>query len=411
MQVSNLSYFTTVPFELVQNKETPSDYTYKAGTMDFNEICNIQTRTACTDILCGHFSDPAGSIPVPLTITVVLVAVLTVELSVSFIGTILSFEFVGRNKPNFLVRVYAYTCIPVTLILAAFWLDNLPAFQEMPNKCWIQYCREMHVLLTGLLLVLLWIIAVLSCTISINLLQKLCNTYCSCCSRHRQPSCWRSSRVRVCLEILFIVLVIVVSLLIFAVLYGTELHVINSTSSPRILHIFGNITHYSSYVSLVMVVFCSSTLALSFISDIVLIVWFCKVRRKIARRGTIYKELVLFGIHQLVAILATLLLSFFYLYFVHLKLPRDLKTIAVMIVLALLTLFPFCVYVYMICSSRTPGRENRPAGIANRNLQTAGLQTAPDSTRVSLPSDTAALALNFLSPSTAEPTDVTPLLN
>ena len=371
--------------------------------MDPDEICNIQTRTACTSILCGLFSDPADSFTV-------VAAVLTVELLVSFIGTILSFEFVGRNKPNFLVRVYAYTCIPITLILAAFWLDNLPAliFQAMPNWFWIQYCREMHVLLTGLLLVLLWVIAVLSCTISINLLQKLCNTYCSCCSRHRQPSCWRSSRVRVCLEILFIVLVIVVPLLIFAVIYGTELHRINSASSPRILHILGNITHDSSYVSFAMVV----PLALSFISDIVLIVWFCKVRRQIARRGTMYKELVLFAIHLLVAILATLLLSFFYFYFVHLPgLTPDEKKIAIMIVLTLLTLFPFCVYVYMICSSRTPGRENRPAGIANRNLHTAGLQTAPDSTRVSLPSDTAALALNFLSPSTAEPTDVTPLLN
>ena len=36
--------------------------------------------------------------------------------------------------------------------------------------------------------------------------------------------------------------------------------------------------------------------------------------------------------------------------------------------------------------------------------------TIPTSTRVSLPSDTAAHAPKFLSPSTAEPTDVTPLL-
>ena len=314
----------------------------------------------------------------------------------SFIGTILSFVFVYRNKPNFLVRVYAYTCIPVTLILAAFWLNNLPALQAMPNLFGIQPCFKLHLLLTLLLPVSLWIIAILSCTISINLLQKLCNTYCDCCSRHRQPLCWRSSRVRVCLEILFIVLVIVVPLLIFAAAYGTE---VNSVFFSGVLF-----TDTIFYVGFVMVV----PLALSFISDIVLIVWFCKVRRQIARRGTMYKELVLFGIHLLVNVLATLLFSFFYLLF-NSQLTPEGKESAVMIVLTLLTLFPFCVHVYMICSSHTPPRETRPAG--NRNLQTAGLQTVPPSTRVSLPTDTAGHAPNFLSPSTAEPTDVTPLLN
>ena len=323
----------------------------------------------------------------------------------SFIGTILSFVFVCRNKPNFLVRVYAYTCIPVTLILAAFWLDNLPVFWKKSYWFWFQPCAELHLLLTGLLPVLLWIIAVLSCTISINLLQKLCNTYCSCCSRYTQPSCWRSSRVRVCLEILFIVLVIVVPLLIFAAIYGTELYVTFKLPIDNVdtLNKLTSITFYSFCVGFVMV----QPLALSFISDIVLIVWFCKVRRQIARRETMYKELVLFGIHLLVAILTTLLFIFFY--YLPSQLIADGNGFAVIFLIALLTLFPFCVHVYMICSSRTPGRENRPARIYN--LQTAGLQTAPPSTRVSLPTDTAAHAPNFLSPSTAEPTDVTPLLN
>ena len=370
--------------------------------MAFYATCQVLTLTACTEIyICGRgFADP-----LPLS-TVVRAAVLTAELPVSFIGMILSFVFVFRNKPNFLVRVYAYTCIPVTLILAAFWLDNLPVFRA--NWFWEEYCRESHLLLTGLLPVSLWIIAVLSCTISINLLQKLCNTYCSCCSRHRQPSCCRSSRVRVCLEILFIVLVVVVPLLLLAAMYGAEIYVINSVPYSDIFYTLEIITDYSSFVGFVMVV----PLALSFISDIVLIVWFCKVRRQIARRGTMYKELVLFGIHLLVNVLAALLFIFFFLvYLVPVPSQRKLNgnEYAVTIVLTLLTLFPFCVHVYMICSSRTPPRVTRPAG--NRNLQTAGLQTAPPSTRVSLPTDTAAHAPNFLSPSTAEPTDVTPLLN
>ena len=357
--------------------------------------CHVPTGPAGADICRGV------SNPLPST-TVVRAAVLTVH-PVSFIGTILSFVFVCRNKPNFLVRVYAYSCIPVTLILAAFWLNTLSLFRA--NWFLEEYCRELHLLLTGLLPVSLWIIAVLSCTISINLLQKLCNTYCSCCSRHRQPSCWRSSRVRVCLEILFIILVIVVPLLIFTAIYGTEIYVINSVPHSDIFYTLELITCYSFWVGFVMVV----PLALSFISDIVLIVWFCKVRRQIARRGTMYKELVLFAIHLLVNVLAALLFIFFFLVYLPSQRKLDGSESAVTIILTLVSLFPFCVHVYMICSSRTPGRENRPARICY--LHTAGLQTAPPSTRVSLPTDTAAHAPNFLSPSTAEPTDVTSLLN
>ena len=377
--------------------------------MDFYGTCQVQTLTACTDIICRRFSDSSPSASLESIVVLVRAVVLTAELPVSFIGAILNFVFVCRNKPNFLVRVYAYTCIPVTLILAAFWLNNLPVLWKMSYGFWFQPCVALHLLLTGLLPVLLWIIAVLSCTISINLLQKLCNTYCSCCSRCTQPSCWRNTRVRVCLEILFILLAIVVPLLIFAAIYGTELYVTNSLSfSERIyyIHVFYRISYSSFCVGFVMVV----PLALSFISDIVLIVWFCKVRRQIARRATMYKELVLFAIHLLVNVLATLLFIFFYLaYLVPPQLIPDGNEFAATIVLTLLTLFPFCVHVYMICSFCTPGRENRPARIYN--LQTAGLQTVPPSTRVSLPTDTAAHAPNFLSPSTAEPTDVTPLLN
>ena len=56
----------------------------------------------------------------------------------------------------------------------------------------------------------------------------------------------------------------------------------------------------------------------------------------------------------------------------------------------------------------------RHVRFANRaDIETAGpgLRTAPPSTRVSLPTDTADHAPNFLSPSTAEPSEVTPLIN
>ena len=368
--------------------------------MNFDEMCKVQARTACTNMICKLELGPADPIP---RFTKVQAAILTVELPVSFIGMILSFVFVCRNRPNFLVRVFTYSCIPVTLILAIFWLNNLPVFNE--TEAWREYCGNICLLSPGLLTVLQWIIAVLSCTISISLLQKLCSTYCDCCSRCRQPSCWRNTRVRVCSEILFVILVVVVPLLIFGAEYGIEFYadIDFEMKFEDFIDILDTITFYNFYIGFVTLV----PLALSFISDIVLAVWFCKVRRQIARRGAIYKELVLFGIHLLVTVLTTLQYIFFS--WVPSQLTHDGSGIAMMVVLTLLALFPFCVHVYMICSSRTPPRENRPAG--NRNLQTAGQQTVPVSTRVSLPSDTAAHAPNFLSPSTAEPTDTTPLLN
>ena len=88
--------------------------------------------------------------------------------------------------------------------------------------------------------------------------------------------------------------------------------------------------------------------------------------------------------------------------------------IGLILVLTLMVLYPFGVYMYMRFSVRTSARENRNAVNTNERgnlLTVAGLQTAPPSTRVSLPSDMAEHAPNFLSPSTAEPTDVTPLLD
>ena len=65
----------------------------------------------------------------------------------------------------------------------------------------------------------------------------------------------------------------------------------------------------------------------------------------------------------------------------------------------------FGVYILMSLSSqqrRVTTKAQVPA--TNRH-------TNPPSTRVSLPTDTAEHAPNFLSPSTAEPSEVTPLMN
>ena len=75
---------------------------------------------------------------------------------------------------------------------------------------------------------------------------------------------------------------------------------------------------------------------------------------------------------------------------------------------------PCVLFVYMCLSFRQVA-EHVQAQNENENHDnnpfTTGLQTAPPSTRVSLPSDTADHAPNFLSPSGDEISEVTPLIN
>ena len=141
-------------------------------------------------------------------------------------------------------------------------------------------------------------------------------------------------------------------------------------------------------------------------SVLALLVVFCNLSNRRRGRGTVLKEIVILVLHLLLTIVSGIVCVF--------SITNKLFELQVVqtVLLTLMSLFPLVVFVYMRCSFRTSPREDRRAGNLNRrDLQTAGLRTAPPSTRVSLPSDTAAHAPNFLSPSTAEPTDVTPLLS
>ena len=89
--------------------------------------------------------------------------------------------------------------------------------------------------------------------------------------------------------------------------------------------------------------------------------------------------------------------------FVYLTLPQTVLSPP-------LSCFPLLVFGYMWYSFRSKTRRV----FANRaDIETAGpgLRTAPPSNRVILPTNTADHAPNFLSPSTASPSEVTPLIN
>ena len=320
----------------------------------------------------------------------------SLEFPVSVVGAIISLIFICQRKTNFLVRVLIYSSVITTLILGISWVYCVPAFK--PGISMVAFCNSFYydIFYTYGPLTLLLTASLLSCSFSLIFVQKFCsitgtcNNCCQCCQRNRLLP--RSAGV--CLEVLFIAVIIMVAI-----------------PSAYTLQILRGST--MTYFELLFVLVYLLTFGLSHLSDILLVILFCIRRDYIARRRVMLKEIGIFFAHVLESILVGLVYILFCLGPVGHMISGQAAAIALSILLAPLSLFPLCVFVCMRYILRIPPREDRREGDNRHDIQTAGggLQTAPPSTRVSLPSDTAAHAPNFLSPSTAEPTDVTPLLN
>ena len=325
--------------------------------------------TAC-ECIQGELSSFDLQLKIPL-IYLAQAIIYSVELPLSLVGVILNIVFIIRKKTNFLMRVFVYLSISMTFLLGVYWFANIPAFK--PRLFW-GICSANGTVITSSLPIPFINIAILSSSITIIFLHKLCGSV-TCCLR--QP--WRgpSAIQRTCLEALFVVISLVASVL------------------PYILSRYSEGQVGVSVILTAVLGLPPAAVLLGFISTTVLLVWVCCRRRHIARRGAIIlKEIGLFLVYLVVTIAAFVVFCF--QLFGHDIRERITLSIHV-VALTLLSLFPLCVFVYMRYSFCTP-RENRQVGNLNRHDQTAGLQTAPPSTRVSLPSDTAAHAPNFLSP-------------
>ena len=368
--------------------------------------CYLESLSACDSIiLCysGSYLPQNATIDVP-PVYLAQAIIYSLEFPVSAVGTIMSLIFICRRKTNFLVRVFVYSSVVTTLIIGILWIHSVPAFK--PGISMVAFCNnifDLYALGTQSLLVTA---SLLSCSFSLILLQKFCSVTCTfnyCCQCHQpQRNCLLARSLRVCLEVLFIVVIIIVPMSFALTLYiAKEVLFPENSSDPFVLFSQQFMSDEKFFLF-----FLPVPLGLSLISDIILVIWFCIRRNHIARRRIMLKEIGIFLVHLFETILAGLVYILF-------RLNVQAEAIGLLIVLTLLSLFPLCVFVYMRYSFGTPPREDRREENNRYNIQTAGggLQTVPPSTRVSLPSDTAAHAPNFLSPSTAEPTDVTPLLN
>ena len=254
----------------------------------------------------------------------------SLELLFSIIGLVLNIVFVCRKKTNFLVRLFVYSSVATTLVVA---LSLAIIILLRPTT---MACVGIVVINFGLAYTA-WIIVVTSCTAYSTLLWKLCAQTCSCCMRRQSCCVNRTPKQQVIMEV---VLVLVTIVLPIPVVLGD---ILGRLSSGLFI--------LASY-SAVVLFFAIPVMLLTLIGYVILLVWFCVRRRLIAkRRGTaqtiLVKELVMWFMYFIVNILV---IANFVIYVFILSAP---SRIGLIIVITILTLYPYCVLVYMFYSFRT----------------------------------------------------------
>ena len=306
----------------------------------------------------------------------------------------LEIYFTCRYKTTFLMRMFFYLTIAGTIadmnFAIAFLVQN-----PLPKEIYaFQMCKWMDLTSTVVFFFAELLELLLIFLINLNLLSKM--------YRYGSDKQWLTSKKCIfkklheaLLVISYHLLCAVISTVLIITLVPKE------TEAIRLTLFFAPVL---------------ADIIISFLSFVVFIVWFFKLRRK-----HLLKNKLNFVCKEIGLILAFLILFL---------LPWSVETIlvfsndytsvnqAIHIHLLYDTVFPvvhattslpsivyICVTIYQQRAAKKKQQEQR-----DNNHTIVSKTTAPPSTRVSLPSDTAEHAPNFLSPSTAEPTDETPLL-
>ena len=317
---------------------------------------------------CNYFDDSnPDSMP---DVYIAQAAVLSVVFPLSFIGMVLNIVFICRKKTTFLVRRIVYMTVITTLQLGALWFSSIPTFKRDHSISWYQFCMDGAILYMSATIGSVWMMAILVCSVCFSLVTQLWG--CSCC--FSRWLCFRNY----CLEILLVMMTLLIGLVFSVLTYKT-------------IRLITDIDTASLYFFLLPL----AIMMISFIGIIILIIWLCtrlciwrsQITRRKAAAALVRNELKLF----------TLLLPLISYFIPSLWFPA----IGHIIIAPFISSFPLIIFgsLYYSFRSRT-----------SADIETAGpgLQTAPPST---IPTNTADHAPNFLSPSTAEPSEVTPLIN
>ncbi len=227
-----------------------------------------------------------------------------------------------------------------TLQLGALWLWSIPAFK--PDESMYNFCDTVRLVYISVANSgLIWIMAILVCSIYFTLVTKLCG-----CFSRRCP--W-SDRSRLLLECIFVMITLLAGLVLSVLVYCLYIRAINSAHNQ---YFFLN-----TYVLPPALV--------SFIGNVALTIWFCTLwRRQIARRRDVLKEIGIF-----------FALFFVTLFVIGMDICSGVSYITPPVVITQIVLssplscFPLVVFGYMCYSFRSRTRHVR---FANRaDIETA----------------------------------------
>ena len=137
----------------------------------------------------------------------------------------------------------------------------------------------------------------------------------------------------------------------------------------------------------------AADLVLSLMSIVVLIVWFCRLRK-----NEVLKNKTKLACKKTMLIIGSLII-FLFICLLYPVIYYFIYTYSAPPLILVQAIIPGIFFAY-ICASMYKRQKKK-----SRIIAKTAHPTAPPSTRVSLPSDTAAHAPNFLSPSTAGPTE------
>ncbi len=290
---------------------------------------------------------------------------------------ILQLFFIYRYKSTFLHRQFLYTTIVVILmnVIYIVYLSTVdvgcPFFQSIVNSLnrYMFYVEMLQ--MTTIHLLLLY---KLCKHMQTRIMQRL---QACCCNIH--PRLWHEVMI-VCIQFGLPLPILI-----------TETVAILKTLS--IMKVFIFLEMYCFIVPLVGV-----NILLGLICIVLLVLWFCMLWKR-----NMLNSKVKFVCTQMGHILFVLVVFFIW----NIIYLSSSFSFSIIVVSVIRTFSPISFGVYILIS--LPSLQRKVPTKARAPV--TNLHTNPPSTRVSLPTDTAEHAPNFLSPSTSEPSEVTPLVN
>ena len=285
---------------------------------------------------------------------------------------ILQLIFIYRYKSTFLHRQFFYTTVVVILLVTTY-----AVYSSSLNVG----CPLFFLFVNSLNVYLLYVDMMQMLTIHLLLLYKLCKymqrLQALCCNI--RPRLWHEVII-VCIQ------------------FGLPLPIL----IVKIVVILK--THHFVYFRYVEVYFriplVAVNILLGLICIVLLMIWFCMLTKRNLLQNKV--KFVCTQISHILFVLVVLLIgntAYFY--------PENDYYLVVFS--ALREFAPVSFGVYFLIS--LPTLQRKVTTVTVTKVIATNRHTNPPSTRVSLPTDTAEHAPNFLSPSTDEPSQVTPLVN